>query len=322
MERKETKVESSHRWVCSFDRNGTCKLGNKETTEKVDVIRPNKISNNWMKDFQTNTNDKTQGQYFFDKTTVDVLVKNISKKSRNILIGCPTLLIPLIEHGTKSMLLDIDKKFLKIFPRKHFQLFNMINCHFFEDEKYFRDFWSDEDSIDYNIIVDPPFGVMINVLMRTVNHLRQFRKGSNYIFFPFFHDKRFKEYGMEMSDYHVQYQSHTKINRNKTVRVFTSGSLEDFILPSPAYKKCSKCCKYVCSNQFHCSICNLCGDRSGRGVKHCSKCKQCTVKNHLHCYKCGKCKPEKHDCKTNVMSKCFNCGKEGHKADNCKFNKS
>ena len=281
--KNEAKVECSYRWVCSFDRNGKCKLSKNKIQKSLgNVPRPKKINKKWENNFQTNRNDKTQGQYFFDKQTVDVFVQNIDKNSRNVLIGCPTLLVPLIEKGCKVTLLDIDHKFLSIFPREHFQLFNMINAHFFNelDEAFFRQFWdeNDEESTDFNIIVDPPFGVMISVIMRTVELLRKSRKGKNYIFFPFFHDFRFAEFEMEMSDFKVCYKSHSKINRNKTVRIFVSGPLADFRLPKNNYKLCKKCAKYVDKSQFHCEKCDKCGDRSGRGVKHCNQCKQCTVR--------------------------------------------
>ena len=96
----------------------------------------------------------------------------------------------------------------------------MMNCHFFTKS---NDFDSFVKSKRLTIIADPPFGVQIDVLMRTLNLLGQKAEKTLYmIFFPWFHHKRFEQYNLKPSDYRVTYAAHGKMNRNKTVRIFTN----------------------------------------------------------------------------------------------------
>lgn len=85
----------NHSWVCSFDRNGPCCFDSKLPTKKFD--QTDSLKKNWKNSFVTNTNDKTQGQYFFSEETIDVILSNLSKKKRVLLVGCPSLLVPLYE---------------------------------------------------------------------------------------------------------------------------------------------------------------------------------------------------------------------------------
>ena len=313
-----TKSEKvSYKWACSFDRDGNCPLKSKEEMLIKSRARNSgkttgTINPKWKIDFKTRTNDKGQGQYFFDEETISVITKNMIPGEKIILLGCPTLLIPLIELDFDVVLLDIDERFEKIFPSKYFKKFNMTNCHFFDDgEAWFRKFRDKADKI--TVISDPPFGMMVNVLMRTINLLC--KNGGIYIFFPWFNDSRFGDHQLKMSDYKVRYEKHSKMNRNNTVRIF-SNRLQSFKLDD-GYKYCSLCLKYVSNNQFHCKICQSCCDRSGRGVKHCNKCNSCTVKSHIHCDKCNQCKPKDHLCVKKKVMKCFKCNKVGHMEKDC-----
>ena len=174
----------------------------------------------WKKHFVTNTNDKTQGQYFFADETVKLILANVKQKTPILLVGCPSLVVPLINSGHHRVkLLDIDQRFLSIFPPRMFSLFNMMNGHFFTSD--FDSFL--EDTKKLVIIADPPFGVQIDVLMRTLTQLGGKATSTKYyVFFPWFHHKRFASYGLHPSDYRVTYASHGKMNRNKTVRIFSN----------------------------------------------------------------------------------------------------
>ena len=306
----------SYKWACSFDRDGNCPLKAKEemiTKSPVSSSNEVRINPNWQKDFKTRTNDKGQGQYFFDKETIGVITRNMVPGEKIILLGCPTLLIPMIELNFDAVLLDIDERFENIFPSKYFKRFNMTNCHFLSDndEAWFRKFRDKGDKV--TVISDPPFGMMVNVLMRTINLLC--KNGGIYVFFPWFNDSRFHDNQLRMSDYKVRYEKHSKMNRNNTVRIF-SNRLQSFKL-GDGYKYCSQCLRYVSNDQFHCKKCDSCCDRSGRGVKHCQKCKLCTVKSHQHCDKCNQCKPKDHICVKKTVLKCFSCNKVGHMEKDC-----
>jgi len=188
--------------------------------------------------------------------------------------------------------------------------------------------------------MDPPFGVMNEICVRTMRLLAP--QGRHILLKPYF-EIRWLEglLGFKMLDYRVDYESHRKMNRNKTVRIFVNTgtgffSLHGFRiwcrywifrahsdeiipLPSPEYKYCDICDKFVHDTQFHCSFCGACGDISGRGIIHCKKCNICHVKSHVFCSKCTVCKPVGHDCAD--TARCFICKKPGHKESDCKLEK-
>jgi len=222
------------------------------------------LKKNWKSSFVTNTNDKTQGQYFFSGETIDVILSNLSKKKRILLVGCPSLLVPLYEKGFKVKLLDIDQRFLRIFPPDMFHLFNMMNCHFFTKKHDFDIFIQSKNLV---IIADPPFGVQVSVLMRSLKLLAEkCEKVQFLVFFPWFHHKRFESYGLRPSDFRVTYAKHSKMNRNKTVRIF-SNKLRKFKLPEDEYKFCQGCNRYVHKSQFHCEKCGNCADLRQESLK-------------------------------------------------------
>jgi len=318
---KGKPVEESEKWVCSFDRNGPCHFEKMETTKKKILKQTKTLKPDWIEHFVTNTNDKTQGQYFFSDETIKLILANVKSTSSVLLVGCPSLVVPLVNKGHKVKLLDIDQRFLSIFPPNMFSLFNMMNGHFFTEIDEFDSFLQKVDK-KLVIIADPPFGVQIDVLMRTLKMLgSKCNKPVQYLtFFPWFHHKRFASYDLFPSDYRVTYASHSKMNRNKTVRIF-SNKLKRFRLPLDEYKNCDKCKKYVHKTQFHCKLCNQCADISGRRVKHCDHCNACTVAHQPHCVACGKCQPKEHVCRVPVKSECFLCGQVGHKQSDCKMKK-
>ena len=77
----------SYKWACSFDRDGNCLLKPKsEMKFRSTISKEVKINPNWQKDFRTRTNDKGQGQYFFDEETINVITKNIVPGEKVILL--------------------------------------------------------------------------------------------------------------------------------------------------------------------------------------------------------------------------------------------
>ena len=152
--------------------------------------------------------------------------------------------VEILRKGFKVKLLDIDQRFLRIFPPDMFHLFNMMNCHFFTKKHDFESFIQSKNLV---IIADPPFGVQVSlgcsswvfiqqssrsfknmdilfsVLMRSLKLLAEkCQKVQFLVFFPWFHHKRFEGYGLRPSDFRVTYAKHSKMNRNKTVRIFTN----------------------------------------------------------------------------------------------------
>ncbi|CBY20108.1 unnamed protein product [Oikopleura dioica] len=232
-------------------------------------------------------------------------------KQTVILVGCPTLMIPLLEEGKDVILLDIDERFFGIFPSKNFRKFNLVNCYFFDGNELDKERFP-SDSV---VIMDPPFGVMNEICVRTMRLLAP--QGRHILLKPYF-EIRWLEglLGFKMLDYRVDYESHRKMNRNKTVRIFVNTD-QIIPLPSPEYKYCDICDKFVHDTQFHCAFCGACGDISGRGIIHCKKCNICHVKSHVFCSKCTVCKPVGHDCAD--TARCFICKKPGHKESDCKL---
>ena len=173
-----------------------------------------------------------------------------------ILIGCPTLLVPLSSRGQNVLLLDIDDRFEKVFPTKNYSKFNLVNCHFFqtEDEQRWKENFFGENTY---ILCDPPFGVMVDVLMRTFSRLGP--EGKYFAFLPWFNDSRLESKGMQMLDFRVQYEKHRKMNRNNTVRIFTNADRSKITLPKENYRECKICKMYVHKSQFHCKKCDKTG---------------------------------------------------------------
>ena len=119
-------------------------------------------------------------------------------KSTILLIGCPTLLIPLLDDGHSVKLLDIDSRFEKHFPPKEFSRFNLVNCHIFtESDRVHVAKFCARDNL--KIICDPPFGVMVDVFMRSFKTLSP--KAEIFVFMPWFSDTRFEKHQMKMIDY-------------------------------------------------------------------------------------------------------------------------
>ena len=116
-------------FCCSFDRkNANC---SKMTKNNKNPVQPSKIKRNWLSKFKTIGKNWTQAQYFFNEESKKVLLSLVDKK-QVILIGCPTLLIPMLDEGKDVILLDIDERFFEFFPSRNFRKFNLVNGFFFD----------------------------------------------------------------------------------------------------------------------------------------------------------------------------------------------
>ncbi|XP_054152431.1 rRNA N6-adenosine-methyltransferase ZCCHC4-like [Oppia nitens] len=273
------------------------------------------------------TDNKFCAQYLFADQTIKFIVNDIIVKNKFtsvICIGCPTI----HEHLTsgridniKSILLDIDDRYKQFYSPKKFLKFNLFNNYFFNgtrDETTFMRFIEKSTKESIVIIVDPPFGGLIEAMAKTLRKFSDIWRKYHSIadenetlpimlIFPYFNEKRITDKipGLLMSDYLVDYQNHNKFNDTNSgrkfgspVRIFTNISLKLIELPkADGYYYCDYCCKYVSKNNKHCFQCNDCTARDGKPYKHCNVCKRCVKNTWNHCKLCSHCHLMQEICK-------------------------
>lgn len=64
---------------------------------------------------------------------------------------------------------------LQVFPSKKFCRYNMLNHHFFGGEKdlqTFNNFLSKDSGKQVAMVIDPPFGIMVEALCDTINKIQ------------------------------------------------------------------------------------------------------------------------------------------------------
>jgi hypothetical protein len=129
---KYSSTDGKSVFCCSFDRNNS----NCTSLNKIKKVpsQTSKIRKDWLSKFQTVGKNSTQAQYFFNDESKNVLVSLVDKQTV-ILVGCPTLMIPLLDEGKDVILLDIDERFFDIFPAKNFRKFNLVNGFFFDENE-------------------------------------------------------------------------------------------------------------------------------------------------------------------------------------------
>lgn len=210
----------------------------------------------------------------------------------------------------ESVLLDIDQRYRQFYPRKQFVLFNMFNNFFFEGDdgqKKLDDFLENSPPGRLCILIDPPFGGLIQAIGQTLDKLhkrwlkmhrahwnrafvRRKINSNSYemglmLFLPYFSEPKVLSFikGMRMTDYKVYYSNHSSYKKctckNKigsAVRMFTNITPKLLKLPSDeGYKYCKPCQRYVSPENNHCAKCDSCTSKDGRPSKHCDKCKKC-----------------------------------------------
>ncbi|KHJ80138.1 hypothetical protein OESDEN_20195 [Oesophagostomum dentatum] len=179
----------------------------------------------------------------------------------------------------------------------------MLVDHFYDKKTItkLRDFLANCSSV--LLICDPPFGVFIEPLMRSITALQQRHKDARgdlpstfhtCIAIPMFVGKYIlrtdKNYWM--CDYRVTYDNHKVFAKpsKTTVRFFTNLNPDVFDLSAlQAYKFCEFCERYVSSDNKHCFMCSACTSKDGSPYKHCERCMRCVKTSYRHCKKCERC---------------------------------
>ncbi|XP_057305849.1 rRNA N6-adenosine-methyltransferase ZCCHC4-like isoform X2 [Hydractinia symbiolongicarpus] len=277
-------------------------------------------------------NKKYNAQYFFDQETIKFLSTTISRLGyKNILcIGTPRLFEVLrLKSDISVFLLDIDKRLHQFYSSNSFLQYNMFNNFFFEKNgvEKCKGFLSQKSPIETLIIVDPPFGGLVNILAKTLKSL--WKMGSEEVLptilvFPYFLESHVnKNIGdFTMLDYKVSYSNHphytnnSKNPRGSPVRVFTNIPADRVALPQEGYRFCKLCQRYVYKGNRHCKICKLCTSKDGRTYVHCKTCKKCVKPGRVHCDTCGSCEPANHECGREKIG-CHICGDLNHKRRDC-----
>ncbi|XP_050547181.1 rRNA N6-adenosine-methyltransferase ZCCHC4-like isoform X2 [Daktulosphaira vitifoliae] len=279
-----------------------------ENIDDFKLSRPSQL----LRPFQES---KRESQYFFTDSTINAFLNMF--KSLNIkyvvCIGAPTIheqivcKVPVL----KSILLDIDHRYLQFYQCNDFRWFNLFNCYILEEcdtKEILVDLLSKEDSMA--VLIDPPFGGRLEPIAYTMKKFDDIRLKHNknfltkFLILPYFMERYVKSCLPEMSmlDYKVDYSNHKKFNdtgRNKgsPIRLFTNANQSKIPLPSDEnYHFCEECNRWVSGENNHCYQCGGCMSKNGRKYIHCNLCKKCVKCTWKHCKKCKKCCLPDHRC--------------------------
>ena len=277
---------------------------------------------------------KAKAQYYFDDETCQFFLTTIKRlQYKNVIcLGTPRL----FEHlygidGMSVILLDIDTRFEYFYSPKDFLVYNMYT-HFFFDKgsrkKIFETFVSKCLPEETLIILDPPFGGLLNVLEKTISkiwNLFGVESIPTMMVFPYFLENHVGQnlQSLLMHDYKVSYSNHPTYHnadkqvRGSPVRIYTNISGEKLSLPKEDYRFCKTCQRYVYKANRHCKECNACTSKDGRTYVHCIECKKCVKPGDVHCSSCESCKPLKHVCGNKNVMGCHICGNLDHKRRDC-----
>lgn len=266
------------------------------------------------------TDNKFCAQYLFANQTKKFVVNDIIKKNGFqyvVTIGCPTIHEYIecrkIKLKIKSILLDIDERHKQFYSSKKYLKYNLFNNFFFnglKDEKTFNNFIEKSPKESIVVLIDPPFGGLIEAMAKTIDKISEIWRKCNQIedksqtiplllFFPYFNEKRITTTipSLRMSDFMVDYKNHNKFRSNGSgrkfgspVRIFTNIELSSIVLPkSDGYYYCDYCIKYVSKNNKHCFACDDCTARDGKPYNHCYDCNKCVKQTWSHCKGCRSC---------------------------------
>ncbi|KAF8796474.1 rRNA N6-adenosine-methyltransferase ZCCHC4 like protein [Argiope bruennichi] len=313
--------------------------------------------------FQTLENKKSEAQYFFSPKTIHFVTSLLQKLkfTKVVLIGVPKIHEYLMSNKTEntgltSFLMDIDHRYMQFFGPEQFCHYNLFNNHFFggkASKKKFKEFLTEKNGEKVAILLDPPFGGLIDAICYTLQKMNQYWQKVNskestetvpiIWFFPYFLEPRIVQTmpDLVMMDYKVEYLNHKKFGSQagsigSPVRIFTNINGSSFVLPkNEGYKYCKICQRYVSKENQHCSKCNKCTTKHGNTFKHCNSCKQCVKSSYVHCEVHNKCVPDTAShteisgkiCKCNriesegeMSNKCFKCFGYGHRKRDCTGN--
>lgn len=293
-----------------------------------DLRRPSRL-------LHADTNNATKAQYFFDDSCVRFLVDTLRRLDFDsvVCLGTPSLYEHLREYApdVRSVLLDIEQAYEQFYSPAEFCWFNMFNNFHFRgepSETALRD--SFVSGSRCAIVVDPPFGGLVDAVARTLERIVQEAtsrgcKPNVFWFFPYFNEKRITSAmpGLQMLDYAVGYENHEAFNassgkraKGSPVRIFTDVPLNKISLPKSDYVFCVKCDRWVGRHNRHCDLCNDCTSKDGGPYRHCDDCKVCVKDANEHCQLCDRCVPRDHNCQSEGIT-CFVCKETGHKSTAC-----
>ncbi|XP_052282119.1 rRNA N6-adenosine-methyltransferase ZCCHC4-like isoform X2 [Dreissena polymorpha] len=349
---KVKRLDKAKRFLCV--NCGLLLLQNEVEKHKIlgHVLRnpiPNKLLKTPTLLFSPLEDNKTFAQYLFDDRTVNFVIETLSRmKITHVLcIGCPRIheavqrSVTDCAQGLTSLLLDLDHRYLQIYSPSKFCRYNMMNHHFFEakrDRVTYEEFISRTGNKKVAMVIDPPFGIMVEALNATLCKIQHEWKGHTdegsdsgsampvFWFFPYFMEHRVLETckTFTMLDYKVDYDNHALFRGDKgrkkgsPVRIFTNVDPGDVPLPeTDGYWYCSSCKRYSSSVNKHCELCAACTTKDGPTYKHCEKCERCVKPSRVHCETCNICDIPSHCCSDVRKKGCHICGSLDHKRRDC-----
>jgi len=278
---------------------------------------------------------KSKAQYFFDEETCQLFIKTIKRlQYKNVVcIGTPRLFELLRGTDVSVILLDIDSRFEYFYSPDEFFKYNMFTHFFFDKgarEKTFETFISKCVAEETMIVMDPPFGGLLDVLQQTLSKIWKLFSAESVptmMIFPYFLENHVSRSlpSLLLHDYKVSYSNHPtyrnnndgKQSRGSPVRIYTNIPGSKLSFPTEDYRFCKICQRYVYKANRHCKECNACTSKDGRTYVHCAQCKACVKPTNVHCATCKSCRPSKHRCDANNVLGCHICGELDHKRKDC-----
>ncbi|XP_045216868.2 rRNA N6-adenosine-methyltransferase ZCCHC4-like [Mercenaria mercenaria] len=350
------KLKESERYICT--NCGLLLLPGERTSHEGQghKLRSNISNEMLVKPTQLFTpleNNKTFAQYLFSTSTVDFILDTLSSLNVThiLCVGCPRIHEAVqirckdeSSQQLQSLLLDLDHRFLQVFPQSQFCRYNMLNHHFFggdTDRQTYNDFIAGNAGKKVAMVIDPPFGVMVDALNITINRIQEDSRDNRgcedanempvFWFFPYFMEQRVvtPSSSYTMLDYKVDYDNHDLFRGEKgrkkgsPVRIFTNLSPKMIALPaSEGYCYCKECEQYRALENKHCNKCSTCPTKDGNTYIHCDKCSRCVKPSRVHCETCNICDLPEHKCGQSVTKGCHICGAMDHKRRECPNKKS
>ncbi|GAB6029288.1 rRNA N6-adenosine-methyltransferase zcchc4 [Chamberlinius hualienensis] len=355
------RVESWKKIKKNLDENGqlsfckSCSLVIIDSDELVSHSKHDICQNVSKKVFQLPTyliqpteNNKKEAQYYFTSETTEFIISTLKRLNFTsvMCLGCPRIFERLVQDTCfNSVLLDIDERLCQFYSPQQLVVYNMFNHHFFDGltgKAVYENFLKSATDKKFAIMIDPPFGGMVEPLAFTLSRIGQDWHSLNsdlcddsspavFWMFPYFLEKKILDACSmyNMLDYQVEYENHRCFKKRgneasqrvSPIRIFTNLAPELIILPeSESYRFCGECKRYISKLNRHCTKCNNCTSKSGKPYFHCDLCQLCVKSGYKHCNTCASCFPVDHKCGQVPKFKtgCHNCGNLGHKKGQCK----
>ncbi|KAM7540358.1 hypothetical protein Aperf_G00000037203 [Anoplocephala perfoliata] len=252
-------------------------------------------------------------QYFFSEEWLEFMVSTLrALRIDNILcVGTPRLFdsLRLQNLSMNKFLLDLDARLESFYPFTQFARFNALNGYFFTSAgKLAAETFMSSCKGRTVIFCDPPFGVLMEPLVISLNNLKKSITNSEVflmITIPYFLGKKLFKAAPElkMLDYKVTYVNHVRFmstghdgnnskRRISVVRLFTDVPSQEIKPPKGIenqYWFCEICQRYSDSTNKHCQLCKACTTMHGDTYNHCTACNACRPPSYQHCNKCNRC---------------------------------